>query len=415
MAPPNPTFPYAHLQPAPSTDNSINTTNTAKCNEVLSNYRQQDVVFALMTHLKEKEGEIKKMSQEKTMALQQKLQGDAVVRQLQSAVSSQKCLLEEKEKMISKLNGGGSASVAATEGRVKELTEELLALNAKNATTKSEFKRILKDREEKISKLKLEVCDLSTKVEVAEKKSNFRYSDELEQELDDLEAKLDEANEKQTLSTIRIDEMEKEIKRKEWIIKSLQDENEAQRHRESHLLKHIATLDESLQTYETQFNGKEVDVPMVLAKLEDATKRSVELEGKMKNLTAEYRKLDLFAARKKLECATTTRTKKLGVVNGVIVEFPQSENDANLGNPMDVDEKSLSNNSMESSSSSVLHTSTFDDDAVTLNSMDDPFSAKHNQDDISLLIQDVKNGIERIQEGAFCRTYASEKKWGRDQ
>ncbi len=86
------------------------------------------------------------------------------------------------------------------------------------------------------------------------------------------------------------------------MIKSLSDEAEDQISRENVLCGRIKCLEEKVDAYDREFKGKDVDVPMILAKLEDVEGRSDLLEGEMVRMRKEnvILKLKLLKAKKGL-------------------------------------------------------------------------------------------------------------------
>jgi hypothetical protein len=147
-------------------------------------------------------------------------------------------------------------------------------------------------------------------------------------------------------------------------------------------------MQESIDTYESKFMGKGIDVPIVLAKLADAECRSKELaetmcqmEIQMSVMRMEFRKhgLDL----EKIE-----------------MDFPVK----NIGGEeADGDVRFCCAEDEKRQPPSIA-----DDDMATLDSIlepYDPFNTEQDdhKDDLSLLKQDVKDGIETIMDGGFCK------------
>lgn len=360
-----------------------------KCDRILSNYRQEDVVYALMTHLKEREGELKRITEQRNLSLKLKLAAETANQQLQGALSIQRNLLHAKEITIKSLEDKLEKCLALTGGedRIKELSAEVNSLNEEREKVKDAYHKVLTDKDDTIADLKAQLDETNEKLAKAEKKRS-KSTTSTEAQLQDLETQLEEATlESSNLKTLT-EELSKVIKRKDWMISSIKQENEDQRHREDNLHTHIAMMQESIDTYESKFMGKGIDVPIVLAKLADAECRSKELaetmcqmEIQMSVMRMEFRKhgLDL----EKIE-----------------MDFPVK----NIGGEeADGDVRFCCAEDEKRQPPSIA-----DDDMATLDSIlepYDPFNTEQDdhKDDLSLLKQDVKDGIETIMDGGFCK------------
>jgi DNA repair exonuclease SbcCD ATPase subunit len=376
----------------------------AQCDKILSSYRQQDVVYALMTHLKEREGELKRITEQRNLTLKQKLASDTANQQLQGALAIQRNLLDAKEKTIKSLEyrlekeGEYSRSSSSASGdKVKQLTDEILSLNQDAVATKEAYTKVITDKDETISKLQSMVEELNAKITKADKKKGSRFYKKLEEEVETLETKLES----------KLEDLEKQVKRKDWMIGSLKEENESQRHREDNLRVHIRGLQQTIDTYETRFMGKGIDVPMVLAKLEDSEARSKELaeamcqmEIQMSVLRVEFRKHGLDLEKTEMEFP--------------VKNIPVSDLEAMMasvhshGSIVSRSDTDITDDEKRTPPSFHDPTMSGDDDdgyTSTFNSVlepHDPFG-KVDRDDLSLLIQDVKDGIVDIQNGGLCR------------
>jgi hypothetical protein len=366
-----------------------------KCNKILSNYRQEDVVYALMTHLKEREGELKRITEQRNLSVKLKVAAETANQQLQGALSIQRNLLDAKEITIKSLEDRLEKCLALTGGedRIKELAAEVTSLNEEREKVKDAYHKVLTDKDDTIADLKAQLDTMNEKLEKAGKKRSKSAASSTESQLQDLETQLQETTlESSNLKTLT-EEMSKIIKRKDWMISSMKQENEDQRHREDNLHTHIALMQETIDTYESKFVGKGVDVPIVLAKLADAECRSKELaetmcqmEIQMSVMRMEFRKhgLDL----KKID-----------------MDFPVKS----IGGEADGEDTVVGGRcNAANDEEKRQQPSIGDDDTATLDSIlepYDPFNTEQDdhKDDLSLLKQDVKDGIETIMDGGFCR------------
>jgi len=103
--------------------------------------------------------------------------------------------------------------------------------------------------------------------------------------MEQLNSKLREYEAKEKVSDNTIQQLEQKVKTKEWVIKNLKEEFNAQRSRESSLVAQMTKLNASIEAYETTFHGKDVDVPMLLIKLKEYVERTHDLEGQVRRLT----------------------------------------------------------------------------------------------------------------------------------
>ena len=356
-----------------------------QCEKILSTFRQEDVVYALMTHLKEREGDLKRITEQRNLSLKLKMASDTTNQQLQGALSIQKNLLQAKESTIKSLENKLEESEALKGGeeKIKELTHEIASLNEEREKVKDAYHKVLTDKEDTITDLKDQVQELSDKLAKCEKKKSSRHSKPYEEQINELESKLEESENENSQLKSELEEMDKAIKRKAWMIDSMKQENEDQRHREDNLHTHIKGMQQIIGTYESKFIGKGVDVPMVLAKLVDAETRSKDLadtmcqmEIQMSVMRMEFRKhgLDL----EKIE-----------------MDFPV----ASIGND---GQDRLSSDDERRQPPSMDEMSV--NDTATIDSILEPYDPFGNgQDDISLLKQDVKKGFDNMIDAGLCR------------
>ncbi|KAL3805662.1 hypothetical protein HJC23_005906 [Cyclotella cryptica] len=401
---------FAQISSAASNDSEVSV-SMAQCNKILANYRQEDVVYALMTHLKEREGELKRITEQRNLTLKQKQATDMANQQLQGALAIQRNLLDAKEKTIQSLEhklekvGETARSTShASEDKVMQLTEEVLSLNQEIVTAKQAHKGVLADKDNTICELKSEIEGLVSQIAKADRKKSSRYSRDLEEQVEELETKLGDAEKENAEFQIRVEDLEKQVKRKDWIISSLKQENEDQRHREDNLLVHVRGLQQTIDTYESRFMGKGIDVPIVLAKLQDAETRNKELVETLTQMGTQM-------------SAMRTEGRKHGLdFDGIEMEFPIKDVTAMMmTSPTDTTPTGITDEEKRTFPPAIhddimsIDEEDEDADTATLNSIlepHDPFG-KGDRDDLSLLIQDVRDGIEDIQNGGLCRCACS--------
>ena len=258
---------------------SVNSVTAAKTNNLLTNFRQDDVVYALMAQLKQKDAEISILTNQRSLLVQEKEIADQISLQYKKTVDMHNRTTSGKDTKIALLQqklyqerkGSGSA---IAEANLSHLAE-----------TNIEYKRILKERDDELAHLHPLLNQLKSKIEEYSTKESVQYTQELENEVKKLKGGLIVATEETNTVISNIEDFEKKVKSKEWMIKSLQEENEDQRSRENRLTTQINTLSETVQEYETKFEGKGVDVPMLLAKLKDYEVRTKDFEGQISRLT----------------------------------------------------------------------------------------------------------------------------------
>lgn len=373
--------PYNNASPKPI--------SAAHTNNILNNYHQDEVVHALMTQLREKDAQISTLSNQRVLLVQEKQTAGQTVRQYQSKVDSQNKMLAERDTKIAvlqnKLQGSG---LAIAEANLDHLTE-------KNA----EYKCVLQERDDELTHLRPLLNQLQAKIEEYAEKESLSHSQQLENELIKVRSELEVAIELTNIANTTIEEQEKKIKSKEWMIKSLQEAAADQRSRENKLQVHADKLDETVHEYNTKFEGKGVDVPMLLAKLKDYEVRTKDLQGQIRRLT-----------NKKLNELVIHSSSKSEVDN-------EEEND----NPA----KDLSNDSHTSETSSFRHDDddTLDDSVENEDEDDEDddnihplFSNKSAQDDdmqdedvLSDFLSDVQVGIETLEMQSWTACCVTER------
>lgn len=351
-------------------------------------------MYALMTHLKEREGELKRITEQRNLSLKLKVAAETANQQLQGALSIQKNLLDAKEITIKSLEERleKSEALKGGEARIRELSEEVAGLTEERERAKEAHQKVLTDKDDIISQLKAQVTELTDKLESTKKKKTSKSINgkDHEWQLEDLESKLQACTEENTNLETQIEEMSNAIKRKDWMISSMKQENEDQRHREDNLHTHIAGMQETIDTYESQFMGKGVDVPIVLAKLADAECRGKEMAETMCQM-----EIQMSVMRMEL--------RKHGLdMEKIEMDFPIKSIGDDDATYLDADDEERQPPSMTDD------VSVDDNDTATLDSIlepYDPFNTDQDdhKDDLSLLKQDVKDGIENIMDGGFCR------------
>lgn len=185
--------------------------------------------------------------------------------------------LNEKNKAIAVLER--NLLLEKNKARESEKTEAALKQVTENNAA---CQRLLQEREEELARLKPAVAELKMKVDHYE---NQKHPRELGRQLADAREELAVVKDANATSRSTIREFEERANRKEWVLKSLRDDSLEQRSRESHFLAHIDTLNEKIGAYEEKFQGKGVDVPILLAKLQDHEARAKHLQGKVRLLT----------------------------------------------------------------------------------------------------------------------------------
>ena len=387
MAPRHLSSQFSPLRSVPSSADSVSS-RLSRTESVLQSYRHEEIVHALMTHLREREKELKIISlqHKDATAKQQALEQEN--RQLRTNSDIQRKHLKEKDKTIEILEKKSGKKGC----KLTEVAEELKVLVEQKDAADRAHRRALEDRDEEIDDLEAEVHKLEAKIEQLEKKSSFKYIKKLQQEHDEIQSELNTAHEKNSELNATIDDLEKKLKSKEWMIKSLQEDSDHQQGRERLLHRNVSSLKETITAYETKFMGKDVDVPMVLAKLKDSEVHTKELERQVKSMREESvkLKLSLLAAKRGM--------------------FPS---DCNI-DPQSQQGDSEGKSAPSAASNSSFCANTFEgveDDEVTLNStvsdMEDPFSPSSQGGDRSGgvfddLIQDVKVGIKSIRSEGLC-------------
>ena len=143
----------------------------------------------------------------------------------------------------------------------------------------------LLEREAELSRLKPIAAELQAQVHRYGRQEHVRVLQRLERDLARTREELAVAEDAHATSKSTIEDLEKKVKGKQWVVKSLQEDGLLQRSREAHLLAHIKTLEEKLDTYERKFRGRGIDVPVLIAKLKDYEVRVRHLQGKVRMLT----------------------------------------------------------------------------------------------------------------------------------
>jgi len=218
----------------------------------------------MMTQLREKESELASLSEHRQVLLEQQKISEQTNLLLQSQIFTY------NEEMTKK------------DAKIAVLKEE--SLKHRRETT-AEYKRAIQERDDELSQLRPIMEELKISIHEYEEKENSRQPSKLEDKVTKIKGDLAIARGEILISKDDIDQLEKKIKSKEWVLKTLKEENDEQRSREAQLLAQINNLSESIETYETKFMGRGVDVPMLLAKLKDYDARTKELEGQVRRLT----------------------------------------------------------------------------------------------------------------------------------
>lgn len=333
-----------------------------------------------MTQLREKESELTIIAQQREVSLRQQTITEQSNQQLKSKIDIHNKAVAEKDTKITLLErklaqqkkGNG---LALAEANLKHITE-----------TNDECKRILQERDDELTQLKPIMKNMKSKIGEYERKENEQHTEMIEEELTKVKGELAIAKDQNLTSDSTIEQLEKKVKGKEWMMKSLHEENDDQRSRETHLLACVKKLNDTIDTYESRFEGKGVDVPMLLAKLKDFEVRTKDLQGQVRRLT--NKKLNELVVRSSVPHKTEETQKS-----------PTSPR--NKPKEVDVDHQS------EASENSSYMVSMEDDATLDSNmsdEIDDQFSIKSAQDEdvLSDFLSDVKVGIETLEMESLC-------------
>ncbi|KAL3815568.1 hypothetical protein ACHAXA_000300 [Cyclostephanos tholiformis] len=259
-------------------------------------YRQEDLVRAMITQLREKDLELTRHSKHCQVLLEKQKISDQTHLLLHGKIDSYQ---EEMSKMEAKIT-------VLEEESLKHRLENI-AESAKCKRVIQERDRVIQERDDELSQLRPIVEELKMRIHKYEDDENSRKPSKLELEVTKVNEDLSIARNEILKSHNTIDQLEKKIRSKEWVIKTLKEENDEQRSRETQLLAQINKMNESIDTYETEFIGKGVDVPMLIAKLKDHEARTKELEGQVSRLT--NKKLNELVLRSALGPLQETKGK----------------------------------------------------------------------------------------------------------
>ncbi|KAL9181318.1 hypothetical protein ACHAXT_010123 [Thalassiosira profunda] len=348
----------------------------------LRNYRQEDVVQALMLQLREKEADLTLMAEQQKVHLQRQQILEQTNLQLRSKAEQHHRAVMERGTRVAMLEQKLAQERKGTGSHIAEAN--LAHLTEKNA----EMRRLLSERDDELSQLRPVLKDLKAKVEVFENDKTAQQLEVLEEEVAELRLELAEANHETEELEDKVEEMENTVKKKEWMIKSLQQESEDQRGRENMLAAQVKTLSQKVETYETKFKGGGIDVPMLLAKLKDYEVCTKDMQGQIRRLT-----------NKKLN--------ELVVRSATPVPQEAKENAARNTPPMK--ETEMDDMSQITDQDSFLVHSASDDggtlgDGTFISNISDEAYTKVGQDEdmLSDFITDVKAGIETLEMGGMC-------------
>jgi hypothetical protein len=363
-------------------------------------YSQQnnDMVRSLMAQLREKEAELAKYK----VTYNEFQKTEQTNRGLKSRLDAQTISMADKDKKIAMLVGklnlekrsnGSAVADAIADTKIKRLNEQL-----------EEIKREMKSRDDEIARLNAQNKMFMLRAIEYEKKASFQTNSLLEQELTALKEKFAHVNEQNSTSKNTIEELVKRVKAKEWMINSLRSESEEQRNRETRLNAQVNALQQTIESYDTMFGGKnaDIDVPMLLAKLADYETQAKQQKQQQQHQTGSTPDLQRPQAKTvdfNEEESVLSKEKKLD--DGTIVS-----NDESMGNTIDDQDDDDDDD---------------DDDGtfVTMKTMDDTFapttaSAKYyncaddfnpkNQDNVfNDLMEEVTEGMQSIKrKGITC-------------
>jgi hypothetical protein len=237
-------------------------------------FRQEDLVHAMMTQLREKDVELAKYTKHCQVLMEQQKVADQTNLLLQSKIITY------------------SEEASQKEAKIALLEEESLKHRLETIAESNERKRAIQERDLTIQERDDELSQLRPTVEALKMKIHEYDEREFKRQPSKLEVELKKVNDDLSISMNKIltfhdtiEQLEKKVRSKEWIIKTLKEENDEQRSRETQLFAQINKMNESMDTYESKFMGKGVDVPMLVAKLKDFEARTKQLEGEVSRLT----------------------------------------------------------------------------------------------------------------------------------
>ena len=239
---------------SPTNSQRVSIGSVPNSNNALNAFRQGDVVQAMMTQLREKESELTRLSELYTISEQEKLQ-------LQNKISTKNEVMAKKDTKISMLEEESSKHLADTNSR---------------------YKLVIQERDDELSRLKSTVEEFKARIDEYD---HSRQPSKLEEEVTKVKGDFAIARGEILTSYDTIEQLGEKLRSKEWMIKTLKEENDQHCSRETELLSQINKLREGIQIYETKFMGRGVDVPMLLAKLRDYGARTKDLEGQVRRLT----------------------------------------------------------------------------------------------------------------------------------
>ena len=238
---------------------------------ILQSYKQEDVVAALMTQLREKHSELVKTQEEQQSLKQQHFLTDQTNKEMKRKLDQCAKALLEKDKRIDVLE----------RSLLHEREEASAILDLKLGALHKSYdkcKCTLDERNRELDALRPRAEELASKVEEYEQSTSLEGVKALEQKLVSTTGRLETCSD-------RMDELEKQNKSKDWVIKSLKDELVSVRSSERQLQCEVASLKKSVNVYESEFNGTSVDVQMLIAKLKDSENRTKDLQGQIRRLT----------------------------------------------------------------------------------------------------------------------------------
>lgn len=332
----------AHVNPNIFKYPNEHAVGSARVHGILKDYPNEQVVYVLMTQLREKEAQLAALTEER-------LSGS---RQQQIWEESNRVLRSRVERHIQ--------SDAEKDARIAQLEKRLA--DAQVATP----------LEEELGSVKEELA--------AAKDANLKLNDSVE-------------------------DLEKQLKGKEWMMKSLQGDISDRRGKESHLRARIEKLNGKIKAYETTFQGEGEDVPILIAKLEDYKVRVKDLQGQVRRLT--NKKLNELVVRSapppKLQSLETTKGR---------TALPMSPR----GKPPRDEEEYGSGASK--SSPSLVDCETFDDEddgtfasTVSDDVLESFYSRSAHGDDDDVLggfLSDVQAGVESLGSEGLCCAQSEE-------
>lgn len=256
---------------------------------ILQRFKHEDVVAALLTQLREKQSELVKSQRNHQLQLREKQSELVKIQHKHQLLEQQHFVTGQVNKEMKRKMDQCAEALIDKDERIDVLEQSVLhereegkaILNLKLGALQKSYdscKCTLDKRNQELDALRPRAEELASKVEEYEQSTSLEKAKALEQKLASTTGRLETCTE-------RMEELEKQNKSKDWVIKSLKDEVEANRTSERQLQCEVETLKTSVTAYEAEFKGTSVDVPLLIAKLADSEIRTKDLQSQIRRLT----------------------------------------------------------------------------------------------------------------------------------